>query len=175
VKHSFIVPRRKRLVSGELKLVLFFFTVTIVMVVGTYLFLGYKTYDFINERNAIAKKEIELKSAIEKMEEDIHIIESEAKIAEQVSTENMVMKESIRNLFDLVPEEITLSSAELEAKSLILYGTTPNKETYEYMLQAPLRSIFHRTYTSFYPIENGWYRFVSTNYLDDETEQKGEE
>jgi cell division protein FtsL len=175
VKHSFIVPRRKRLVSGELKLVLFFFTVTIVMVVGTYLFLGYKTYDLINERNAIAKKEIELKSAIEKMEEDIHIIESEAKIAEQVSTENMVMKESIRNLFDLVPEEITLSSAELEAKSLILYGTTPNKETYEYMLQAPLRSIFHRTYTSFYPIENGWYRFVSTNYLDDETEQKGEE
>jgi hypothetical protein len=37
------------------------------------------------------------------------------------------------------------------------------------MLEAPLRSIFHRTYTSFYPIENGWYRFVSTNYLDDES------
>lgn len=175
MKHSFIAPRRKRLVSGELRLVLFFFTVTIAMLVGTYLFLGYKTYDFVHERQSVAKKELELKHAIEEMEKEIHIIESEAKIAEQVSTENTVMKESIRNLFDLVPEEITLSSAELESKSLILYGTTPNKETYEYMLQAPLRSIFHRTYTSFYPIENGWYRFVSTNYLDDESEQKGEE
>jgi hypothetical protein len=175
MKHSFIAPRPKRLISGELRLVLFFFTVTIAMVVGTYLFLGYKTYDFVNERKAIAEKEMELKDSIQKMEEDIHIIESEAKIAEQVSTENTVMKESIRNLFDLVPEEITLSRAELESKSLILYGTTPNKDTYEYMLHAPLRSIFHRTYTSFYPIENGWYRFVSTNYLDDETEQEGEE
>lgn len=175
MKHSFITPRRKRLISGELRLVLFFFTVTIAMVVGTYLFLGYKTYDFVNERKAIAEKEVQLKHSIQTMEEDIHIIESEAKIAEQVSTENTVMKESIRNLFDLVPEEITLSRAELESKSLILYGTTPNKDTYEYMLHAPLRSIFHRTYTSFYPIENGWYRFVSTNYLDDETEQKGEE
>jgi hypothetical protein len=36
------------------------------------------------------------------------------------------------------------------------------------MLQAPLRSLFHRTYTSFYPAQNGWYNFVSTNYLEEE-------
>jgi hypothetical protein len=175
VKHSFITPRPKRLVSGELRLVLFFFTVTIAMVVGTYLFLGYKNYDFVNERKKVALKEASLKHSIEKMEEQIKIIESEAKIAEQVATDNTVMKESIRNLFDLVPEDITLSRAELESKSLILYGTTPNKDTYEYILHAPLRSIFHRTYTSFYPIENGWYRFVSFNYLDDESAKEGEE
>jgi hypothetical protein len=85
-------------------------------------------------------------------------------------TDNTVMKESIRNLFDLVPDTITLSRAELDEKSLVLYGMTPNKETYEYILHAPLRSIFNRTYSSFYPIENGWYRFVSTNYLDDDNE-----
>ncbi len=175
MKHSFITPRPKRLVSGELRLVLFFFTVTIAMVVGTYLFLGYKNYDFVNERKKVALKEASLKHSIEKMEEQIKIIESEAKIAEQVATDNTVMKESIRNLFDLVPEDITLSRAELESKSLILYGTTPNKDTYEYILHAPLRSIFHRTYTSFYPIENGWYRFVSFNYLDDESAKEGEE
>jgi hypothetical protein len=175
VKHSFITPRSKRLVSGELRLVLFFFTVTIAMVVGTYLFLGYKNYDFVNERKKVALKEASLKHSIEKMEEQIKIIESEAKIVEQVTTDNTVMKESIRNLFDLVPEDITLSRADLESKSLILYGTTPNKDTYEYMLHAPLRSIFHRTYTSFYPIENGWYQFVSSNYLDDENAEEGTE
>jgi len=175
VKHSFITPRSKRLVSGELRLVLFFFTVTIAMVVGTYLFLGYKNYDFVNERKKVALKEASLKHSIEKMEEQIKIIESEAKIVEQVTTDNTVMKESIRNLFDLVPEDITLSRADLESKSLILYGTTPNKDTYEYMLHAPLRSIFHRTYTSFYPIENGWYQFVSSNYLDDENAEEDTE
>ncbi|PHM18134.1 MAG: hypothetical protein CJD30_02850 [Sulfuricurvum sp. PD_MW2] len=169
MKHSFITPRRKRLISGELRLVLFFFTVTIAMVVGTYLFLEYKTYDFVNERKEVARKSIELQHSIEAMDEEIKVIETEAKIVEQISTDNTVMKESIKNLFDLVPEDITLTRAELEEKSLILYGITPNKDTYEYMLHAPLRSIFNRTYTSFYPAENGWYRFVSSNYLDEET------
>lgn len=175
MKHSFIAPRRKRLISGELRLVLFFFMVTIAMVVGTYFFLEYKTYDFIHERQEIARKNVELQHSIEQMDEEIKVIESEAKIVEQISTDNAVMKESIRNLFDLVPEDITLTRAELEEKSLILYGITPNKDTYEYMLHAPLRSIFNRTYTSFYPIENGWYRFVSSNYLDEETVKEVEE
>ena len=78
------------------------------------------------------------------------------------------MKESIKNLFDLVPDRIVLSEADLKERSLVLYGITPNKEVYEFLLQAPLRSIFHRTYSSFYPMENGWYRFVSTNFLEDE-------
>lgn len=175
MKHSFIAPRPKRLVSGELKLVLFFFSMTILMLAATYLFLGYKTYSFEGERLSIAREEQELIRSTEAMESQIERIEAETKIAERVTTENTVMKESIRNLFDLVPDGITLSRAELESRALVLYGTTPNKDTYEYMLHAPLRSIFHRTYTSFYPIENGWYRFVSTNYLDDEAGQEGTE
>lgn len=175
MKHSFITPQRKRVISGELRLVLFFFTVTIAMVVGTYLFLEYKTYHFDNGRKEIVRKSIELERSIEAMDEEIKIIETEAKIVEQISTDNTVMKESIKNLFDLVPEDITLTRAELEEKSLILYGITPNKDTYEYMLHAPLRSIFNRTYTSFYPAENGWYRFVSSNYLDEETVKEVEE
>jgi cell division protein FtsL len=169
MKHSFITPRPKRLISGDLRLVLFFFIVTIVMVVGTHLFLVYKTYDFVHERQTLVEKEAGLKHSIETMEGQIKDIEDEVKIAEQVTTDNAVMKESIHNLFDLVPDGITLTQAQLDSKELILYGLTPNQETYEYMLHAPLRSIFNRTYTSFYPAENGWYRFVSSNYLDDET------
>lgn len=168
MKHSFIAPRLKRLISTELRMVLFFFTVTIVMLVGTYSFLLYKTYDFIQERAAITDKMVVLEDATKKIEADIIHIDGEVKISDQVMTDNTVMKESIRNLFDLVPDTITLSRAELDEKSLVLYGMTPNKETYEYILHAPLRSIFNRTYSSFYPIENGWYRFVSTNYLDDD-------
>lgn len=170
MKHSFITPRPKRLIGTELRMVIFFFAVTIVMLVGAYLFLFYKTHDFLQERSTMAQRTDALERSTKKIEEQILYIDREAKIAEQITTDNTVMKESIRNLFDLVPDTITLSRAELDEKSLILYGTTPNKETYEYMLHAPLRSIFHRTYSSFYPIENGWYQFVSTNYLDDENE-----
>lgn len=172
MKHSFISPRPKRLISQELRLVLFFFVMTILMLAGSYLFLSYKTYDFTQKRQSIGEQEKLITLSVRKMESEIKEIEAEVKIAEQVTTDNTVMKESIRNLFDLVPDGITLSRAELESQALILYGTTPNKDTYEYMLHAPLRSIFHRTYTSFYPIENGWYRFVSSNYLDEENTEE---
>lgn len=168
MKHSLISPRSKRLITGEIRLVLFFFTFSIAMVAGTYLFLWYKTYDYVQSKSMIAEKIVSLEASNIEIEEEIKLIESEAKKAEQISTENTVLKESIRNLFDLIPDGITLSKAELERQSLILYGTTPNKDIYEYMLHAPLKSIFNRTYTSFYPVENGWYRFVSSNYLDDE-------
>lgn len=174
MKHSLIAPRPKKIISGELRLVLFFFIVTIVMLTGTYLFLQYKIYDFTNDRQEIKQKEKELNRLTARMEEQIQTIDKEIKVVEQITTDNMVLKESIRNLFDLVPDDITLDRAELDSSSLILYGVTPNKDTYEYMLHAPLRSIFHRTYTSFYPIENGWYRFVSTNYLDDEMQELSE-
>lgn len=170
MKHSFITPRPKPLISTELRMVIFFFTVTIGMLIGAYLFLFYKTYDFLQERTTISQKTVMLEHSTQDIEHQLLHIDTEAKLAEQITTNNTVLKESIRNLFDLVPDTVTLSRAELDEKSLILYGMTPNKDTYEYMLHAPLRSIFHRTYTSFYPIENGWYRFVSSNYLDNENE-----
>ena len=85
--------------------------------------------------------------------------------------ESHELKDSIKNLFDLVPQRITLSEAKLLHNGLILYGITPNKDVYNFMLNAPLRSIFHKTYSSFYPAKGGWLRFVSTNYIDDETDE----
>ena len=168
MRHSFIKPRKKQLLSPEMRLVLFFFGVTLFMLFSSYLFLAYKQYDFANERARMKEQSAELNTSIAQMDAQIAFIEREAAKAEQVYTANTVMKESIRNLFDLVPDRIVLSEAELNRESLVLFGVTPNKEVYEFMLQAPLRSIFHRTYSSFYPVENGWYRFVSTNYLDAE-------
>jgi hypothetical protein len=175
VTYSFIAPRAKHFVSGEIRLSLFFFTVSIAMVVFAYLFLVIKTIDFKDQHASFSKTIKQLEESSHLLEKKIVVIEAEVKMHEQIITDNTVMKESIRNLFDLVPDQITLTRAELNEKSLILYGITPNKDTYEFMLQAPLRSIFHRTFTSFYPAENGWYRFMSSNYLDDETTVEGEE
>lgn len=169
MKYSLITPRRKKVISGEIQLALFFFMVSIAMVVGTYGYLSYKTYEFKSQHAGIGKRIESLENKTRIVEKNIENIETVVKKYETITTNNIVMKESIRNLFDLVPDKITLTRAELGAKSLVLSGITPSKETYESLLQAPLRSIFHRTYTSYYPAQNGWYHFTSTNYLDDET------
>lgn len=169
MKHSLITPRSKKVISGDLQLALFFFMVSIVMVAGTYLFLSYKTYDFKAQHEGIGKKIEKLDKGRHVLEKSIETVEIEVKTYDGITTDNAVMKESIRNLFDLVPDKITLTSAQLGKKSLVLSGITPSKDTYEFLLHAPLRSIFHRTYTSYYPAKNGWYEFTSTNYLDDET------
>lgn len=169
MKYSLITPRRKKVISGEIQLALFFFMVSIIMVVGTYGFVSYKTYEFKSQHASLGKRIETLNEKTHIVEKNIDNIEAAIRVHEGVTTDNIVMKESIRNLFDLVPDQITLTRAELGDKSLILSGITPSKETYESLLQAPLRSIFHRTYTSYYPAQNGWYSFTSTNYLDDET------
>ena len=168
MKYSYINPRKKTVLTPEVKLVLTFFSITILMLVGTYLFLLFKDYSFTKDKESIFIKKNDLNITISEMKEQIRFIESQSILSQKVYTQNSVLKESIANLFDLVPQRITLSEAQLLENGLILYGITPNKDIYNFMLQAPLRSIFHKTYSSFYPAENGWLRFVSTNYTDEE-------
>jgi hypothetical protein len=164
-KYSYIKPRKKSIFTAEAKLVVTFFSITIFMLVSTYSFLFYKDYRFSQDIAIILDQKDALNSEIEIMKTQIAQIELQKVMAQKIYTQNSVLKESITNLFDLVPPRITLSKAELLENGLILYGITPNKDVYNFMLQAPLHSIFHKTYSSFYPAENGWFRFVSTNYM----------
>ncbi|MEA1919424.1 MAG: hypothetical protein U9N52_06240 [Campylobacterota bacterium] len=168
MRRSFIKPRSKSIITPQMRLVLFFFGMTLFMLVGTYSFLSYKCYSFSQKINKAESEISEFKQSLSEFDTEIAFIDREFTQAEQIYTSNTVLKESIKNLFDLVPDRITLAQAKLDSNALILYGVTPNKDVYEFMLHAPLRSIFHRTYSSFYPLDNGWYRFVSTNYLDEE-------
>ncbi|RUM65546.1 MAG: hypothetical protein DSZ03_02590 [Sulfurimonas sp.] len=168
MRYSFITPRPKKIVTPELKLVFFFFAMTLFILFATYGFLLFKSHQFSNNVVSITQRISETNASIAAMQHEIAAIKKRAAHFQKVTTSNTVLKDSIKNLFDLVPERITLSKAVLKKDALVLYGITPNKEVYEFLLQAPLRSIFHKTYSDFYPLNNGWYRFVSTNYLDEE-------
>ncbi len=169
MKYSFIAPRSKQLISGEFRQAIFFFAISIIMIVSAYGFLVYKVHLFKQDHQVFDETLKKLEHSKEELNKKITIIELEVKKSESIATQNTLTKESIRSLFDLVPDAITLTKAHLDENSLILYGETPTRDVYEFMLQAPLRAIFHRTYTSFYPTQHGWYNFVSTNYLDEET------
>ncbi|MEN8304118.1 MAG: hypothetical protein ABFQ64_08600 [Campylobacterota bacterium] len=168
MKYSYITPRKKSAFTTEVQLLVTFFSMTLAMLFITYLFLLFRDYSFLSEMDDMAVVQSELSVNIEDMKEQITFIEKENLLAQKVYTQNTVLKDSIANLFDLVPQRITLSEAKLLENGLVLYGITPNKDVYNFMLQAPLRSIFHRTYSSFHPAENGWLHFVSTNYIDEE-------
>ena len=176
MKYSYIKPREKTVLTSEIKLLLTFFSMTIGMLAMTYFFLLYKDYTFIRDAEQMSLKKEELNTTIAQMKSNILFIESQSALSGRIFTQNSVLKESISNLFDLVPQRITLSQASLLENGLILYGITPSKDVYNFMLQAPLRSIFQKTYTSFYPAQNGWYRFVSTNTIEssDTKEKEGE-
>lgn len=171
MRFSYIKPRKKSIFTPEIKLVLSFFSMSIFMLLSTYAFLVYKDSMFIQDKMAIQNEKHKLQANIKDMEAKIIHIEKQIDLSSKVFTKNGVLKDSIKNLFDLVPQRITLSEAKLLDNGLILYGITPNKDVYNFMLQAPLRSIFHKTYSSFYPAKGGWLRFVSTNYTNDETDE----
>lgn len=180
MKYSYIKPRKKSVFTSEMKLVLTFFGITLFMLLSTYAFLLFKDFTFARDLNHIQHLQAQLKIELSKMKGDIIFVEKEDALARSVQTKNLVLRDSITNLFDLVPPRITLSQAKIEKNALILYGITPNKDVYNFMLQAPLRSIFHRTYSSFFPAGNGWLHFVSTNYSDEnlpmlEGEKKSED
>ncbi len=172
MKYSYIEPRKKSPFTQEVQLMVAFFSITIIMLFSTYLFLLYKDYNFQKDQRNILTKQVELKKNIADMKKQIAFINKQEALGEKIYTQNSVLKDSIANLFDLVPERITLSKAKLLKNGLILYGITPNKDVYNFMLQAPLRSIFQETYSSFYPAKNGWLRFVSTNYVKDDFAQE---
>lgn len=166
--YSYIKPRKKSAFTQESFLMFGFFGMAIAMLLLTYLFLLYKDYAFDRDLEKIYTERIALEKNIATMKNEITYIEKQLEFSQRVQTQNSVLRDSITNLFDLVPQRITLSEAQLLENGLILYGITPSKDVYNFMLQAPLRSIFHKTYSSFYPAQNGWLRFVSTNYTNKE-------
>lgn len=90
------------------------------------------------------------------------------RFGEYLASQNVLLKQSVENLFDLIPDQITLNKIEMERYQLTLYGITPSQQVYTFLLEVPLRSIFTQSRASFYMLPNGWYNFVSVSKLEPE-------
>ena len=166
MRHSFIQARPKKLMSWEVRILMIFFSSIFGLLFLIYLFLKVEIYIFESDGAHAQITTESLKNASAKMQKRIDYIKIESNRAKMIFTDNALLRDSIKNLFDIMPDKITLSKAMLEKNALILYGKTPTKELYQFRLLAPLRSIFDRSYTSYYQQKNGWINFVSTNYID---------
>ncbi|GAX86974.1 conserved hypothetical protein [Lebetimonas natsushimae] len=163
--YSFTKPKPKPLFKEDTKLWLVFISISFSLYLLFALFLGIKAYlfkkDIKNYQNQISTLNKQLKN----IENQKNFILKEKTLYEDIMVKNTVLKQSINNLLDLIPDPITLNACKFDKNKLIIYGITPSKDIYNFLMLPPLESIFNETHTYFYLMPNGWYRFKSENYL----------
>ncbi len=165
MKQSFIAPRKKHFVSLFSKLWIAFIS---LMALFMFIFNGYIAIEIQSFKEGIVALTQERESLEHKIDEDdesIGLILRQKALSEEIFSNNTLLKESMKNLFDLVPDQITLKKVEMDRNSLVLYGVTPTQDAFNFLLAAPLKSIFHTSQTTFYLTPQGWYNFVSTNKI----------
>ena len=163
--YSFIKPKPKPLFKEDTKLWLIFIGVSLILYLLFALFLEIKTYFYQKDINYFNKEIINLQQEISRINKDKQFIQKQKSLYEELMVKNSLMKDSIKNLLDLIPDPITLDSIFFYKNKLIIYGITPTKEIYNMLMLPPLESIFNHTKTYFYQMKNGWYKFKSENYL----------
>lgn len=162
---SFIAPRKKYLFSMFTKVWLVFIISIVVLLNIFNIFIVYKNSDYKITAVTVKNERIKLEKDIDSIDAKIGFILRQKAVAEEIYANNIILKDSMKNLFDLVPDQITLNKVIMEKDSLIIYGVTPTKDTYDFLLATPLKSIFHTSQTIFYLTDKGWYNFVSTNKI----------
>ena len=112
------------------------------------------SYDEYNRRITIIKEHI--KNLSEQQDE-----------IESILATNQALKRSLQNIYDIVPDTVTLDFVKLDKNSLEIRGQTPSKEAFTLLMEAPLKSIFTKTKTTFYQLPNGWLNFSSISTSED--------
>lgn len=161
--YSFIRPNPKPKIDSDSRILIIFLLVTVLLILAFTAFLWFRGDRMHKEILQMQRQERSMRAKIDRENAQITRIRRLVQKYETIQTNNTLLKESIRNLFDLVPDQITLTRAVLDRNGLALYGVTPSKDVYNYLLAAPLKSVFKKSVTTFYPLKNGWYRFVSIN------------
>jgi Tfp pilus assembly protein PilN len=166
--YSFIKPKIKPFFSEDTRLWLIFISAVTALMIGFSLFLLIESY--INQKNSQKLKSqiIENSKTIKEFEKKIEFINKEKTLYTNITVNNQLLKDGVKNLLNLIPDPITLTNIKIEKNSLIIYGITPTKDVYNILLLPPLKSIFTQTSTNFYQMDNGWYRFESINTLKEE-------
>ncbi|MCF6172422.1 MAG: hypothetical protein L3J44_01320 [Campylobacteraceae bacterium] len=165
VRYSFIQPRKKHLFSMFSKIWILFIAFISFLLIAFGIFLLIKIALYKKDIVSTNNQRIALEKQIDQKDNYMEYLLRQKSLGEDIYSRNTLLKDSIRNLFDLVPDQITLKQVIIKKDSLIIYGKTPTKDTFNFLLSAPLKSIFSTSNTMFYLTKQGWYNFVSTNKI----------
>ncbi len=164
--YSFIKPQKKPIFSLFSKIWMLFISTIVLLFAAVNLFVELKSGSLRNETQISKQKQDQIKEQIKQTDELTALLKQRRDSANEILASNAVLKQSVRNLLDLVPSSITLNEIAMDKNSLVVKGTTPSRDVYNMLLATPLKSIFNTSNTSFYQLDSGWLNFISTNKTD---------
>ena len=164
--YSFIKPQKKPIFSLFSKIWMLFISTVVLLFAAVNLFVELKSGSLRNETQISKQKQDQIKEQIKQTDELTALLKQKRDSANEILASNAVLKQSVRNLLDLVPSSITLNEIAMDKNSLVVKGTTPSRDVYNMLLATPLKSIFNTSNTSFYQLDSGWLNFISTNKTD---------
>ena len=165
--YSFIQPKLKPILSLFSLIwisLIGFISVVCLIVNFSIKILSYNLKEATNE-NQVSYDEYNRRIVIIK-EHTKNLSEQQDEI-ESILATNQALKRSLQNIYDIVPDTVTLDFVKLDKNSLEIRGQTPSKEAFTLLMEAPLKSIFTKTKTTFYQLPNGWLNFTSISTSED--------
>lgn len=163
---SFIKPQRRPVLSMFSKLWMVLISVVFLILLAVNFIMVYKNHAMVQNIQILATQQENLSTQTAQVEELEAKLKVQIAAATDLYTSNAILKKSLQNLFDLVPNSITVEEVVMEKSSLVIRGITPSKDVFNQLLASPLRSIFTTSNTSFFRTDNGWFGFISTNKID---------
>ncbi|MDY5466256.1 MAG: hypothetical protein SPF98_01520 [Campylobacter sp.] len=165
--YSFIKPKLKPILSLFSLIwisLICFISVVCLIVNFSIKILSYNLKEATNE-NQVSYDEYNRRIAI--IKEHIKNLSEQQDEIESILATNQALKRSLQNIYDIVPDTVTLDFVKLDKNSLEIRGQTPSKEAFTLLMEAPLKSIFTKTKTTFYQLPNGWLNFSSISTSED--------
>ncbi|AGZ82183.1 hypothetical protein [Campylobacter fetus] len=166
MSYSFIKPKLKPIFSIFSKIWIAAILIVTFFLVCADLFIKFETYSLKKQNDEKQVRYDKIFAQISNLKSEMKTLMVQRDAALDIYSSNNILKKSLHNLFDLVPDAITLNDVYIDTNSLIVKGLTPTKDVYKLLLEAPLKSIFNSSSTTFYQLENGWFNFVSINKMD---------
>ncbi|RAX54955.1 hypothetical protein CCY99_02090 [Helicobacter sp. 16-1353] len=168
MRYSFTSPLPKSIISRLTKIWIFYIILSVMIVYLSGLYLNIER-NTLRSNMEIAESNINTQDEqIAKIQADINRLQYELNLDNTNKFYNSELKSALLKLFELIPNQITITQISLEEKRLVLKGITPSREIYSFLLQAPLKSIFTTSRVDFFPLPNGWYNFTSISVLKEE-------
>ena len=168
MNYSFIQPGKKTLLKKVSRIWLGYIFLTLLIFLTFVMVLKVQEHWMRSKTQIATTTQTVLLEEVQQLQEQLVLEQEKIQFIQYITTQNTLLKESIENLFGLIPEQITLNKVQMEQQQLTLYGTTPSKQIYTFLLEVPLRSIFHQSRADFYMLPNGWYNFVSVSKLKED-------
>ncbi|MBZ7987729.1 hypothetical protein [Campylobacter canadensis] len=165
--YSLKTPNLKPILNKFNKLCLIVFLSFVAFISFFNIYLFYKNIYYKNLESDYNQQSIQIQEKITQLREDINLKNKQLFLIKDSIANNEIMQQNIKNLFDLVPDNITLSEVRMDKNEVVIKGDTPTKELFNTLFYAPLKSIFNASTTNFVQKPNGWYNFVSVNLSDE--------